>query len=111
MRRSLLAGRRLSNAPGAHSICDALLAPTPGEITFALCRRLLAGGFAVTDEEIRHAMAVAFEDYRLVVEPGGAAALAAVLGGKLDITGKTVLVIASGGNVDREVFAAALAAG
>jgi threonine dehydratase len=111
MRRSLELGRRVSNEPAARSICDALLAPTPGEITFALCQRLLAGGFAVSDAEIRRAMAVAFEDYRLVVEPGGAAALASILAGKFDITGKTVAVIASGGNVDRDVFAGALATG
>jgi threonine dehydratase len=108
MRRSLVAGERVANDPAARSICDALLAPMPGVITFALARRLLAGSIAVSDDEVRHAMRVAFEDYKLVLEPGGAAALAAVLSGKLDITGKTVAVVASGGNVDRAEFTVAL---
>jgi threonine dehydratase len=108
MRRSLAADRRVSNDPAARSICDALLAPMPGKMTFALARRLLAGGIAVSDDEVRRAMAIAFEDFKLVIEPGGAAALAAVISGKLDIKGKTVAVIASGGNVDRAAFAAAL---
>jgi threonine dehydratase len=108
LRRSLEAGQRVSNDPSARSICDALLAPTPGEITFALAQRLLAGSIAVTDDEVRQAMATAFSAYKLVLEPGGAAALAAVLSGKLAVAGKTVAVIASGGNVDPAVFTAAL---
>jgi threonine dehydratase len=111
LRRSLIAGERRANDPDARSICDALLAPTSGEITFALNRRLLAGGLAVSDDEVLRAMAVAFADLKLVVEPGGAAALAAVLSGKLDTKGKTVAVVASGGNVEREVFIKALAGG
>jgi len=108
-RRSLLAGERQSNDPKARSICDALLAPTPGILTFAINRRLLAGGFAVSDTEVQQAMAVAFAELKLVVEPGGAVALASVLAGKYPITGKTVAVVASGGNVDRETYTAALA--
>lgn len=108
-RRSLAAGERVSNDPAARSICDALLAPTPGILTFAINRRLLTGGFAVSDAEVRRAMATAFNDLKLVVEPGGAAALAAVLSGKFPLAGKTVAVTASGGNVDRETFATALA--
>jgi len=107
-RRSLEAGHRVANDPSARSICDALLAPTPGEITFALARRLLAGSIAVSDDEVRHAMAIAFSSYKLVLEPGGAAALAAVLSGKLAVAGKTVAIIASGGNVDPAVFTPAL---
>src|SRR5579883_2022468 len=108
-RRSLIAGERVSNDPGARSICDALLAPTPGVLTFAINRRLVTAGYAVSDVEVRRAMATAFSDLKLVVEPGGAAALTAVLSGKFPIAGKTVAVTASGGNVDRETFAAALA--
>lgn len=109
-RRSLAEGRRLENDPDARSICDALQAPQPGEITFAINRRLLAGGLAVSDEEVLAAMRVAFADYKLVVEPGGAAALAAALSGKLELKGKTVAVVASGGNVDAGTFAEALRA-
>lgn len=109
--RSLETGERIANDPMARSICDALLAPMPGELTFAVNRRLLAGGFAVSDEEVFRAMATAFSDYKLVVEPGGAAALAAVLSGKLDMRGMTIAVVASGGNVDRETFTRAIAAG
>ncbi len=108
MRRSLAAGERVTNDPAARSICDALLAPMPGSITFALARRLLAGSIAVSDDDVRHAMRVAFEDFKLVLEPGGAAALAAVLSGKIAIENKNVVVVASGGNVDRATFAAAL---
>jgi threonine dehydratase len=108
MRRSIESGARVVNDPAARSICDALLASTPGEITFALARRLLAGGVAVTDDDVRNAMAIAFSAYKLVLEPGGAAALAAVLSGKLAVTGKTVAIIASGGNVDPTLFATAL---
>ena len=109
LRRSLEAGRRVTNDPSARSICDALLAPTPGEITFALAQRLLAGSLAVSDDEVRQAMVIAFSAYKLVLEPSGAAALAAVLSGKLSIVGKTVAVVASGGNVDPAAFTAALA--
>lgn len=108
LRRSLEAGRRVTNDPSARSICDALLAPTPGKITFALAQRLLAGSLAVSDDEVRHAMAIAFSAYKLVLEPGGAAALAAALSGKLVVAGKTVAIVASGGNVDPAVFTAAL---
>ena len=106
--RSLAAGERLANAPGGKSFCDALLAPIPGELTFAINRRLVAGGLSVSDREVAAAMAVAFSELKLVVEPGGAVALAAVLSGKIPIKNRTVAVVASGGNVDRETFAAAL---
>ena len=109
--RSLAVGHRVANAPGAASFCDALLAPTPGAITFAINKALLAGAFAVSDREVAHAMAVAFADYKLVVEPGGAVALAAVLSGKYEIKGRNVAVVASGGNVDRETYIAALQQG
>lgn len=108
LRRSLEAGARVANDPSARSICDALLAPTPGKITFALAQRLLAGSIAVSDDEVRQAMATAFAAYKLVLEPGGAAAFAAILSGKLPVAGKTVAVVASGGNVDPAVFTAAL---
>src|SRR3954453_17146120 len=107
--RSLSAGERLSNAAGASSFCDALLAPMPGELTFAVNSTHLAGGFAVTDAEVAAAMAVARYHFKLVVEPGGAVALAAVLAGKIHAEGKTIAVVCSGGNVDPDVYAQALA--
>jgi threonine dehydratase len=104
-KRSLVSGKRESNSPDARSICDALLAPTPGELTFALNRTLLKGGLAVTDDEVRSAMRTVFVEFKLVVEPGGAVAIASVLSGKLPITGKTIIAVASGGNVDPLMYA------
>ncbi len=103
--RSLVAGERLSIDPSARSICDALLAPTPGEMTFEINRRLLSDGLAVSDDEVREAMRFAFRHLKLVVEPGGAVALAAVLAGRVDTSGMTTVVVLSGGNVDVELFA------
>jgi threonine dehydratase len=108
--RSLAAGERVPNDPGARSFCDALLAPMPGELTFPLQRRHLAGGLAVSDAEVARAMAAAFSHLKVVVEPGGAAALAAVLSGRFDARGRTVLVVLSGGNVDPGLFAEVLPA-
>lgn len=110
-RRSLAAGARLANDPAARSVCDALLVATPGELTFAVGRSLLAGGLAASDAEVLRAVAEAFAEFKLVIEPSGAVALAAVLAGKLDAAGKNVAIVASGGNVDREIFAKALAGG
>src|SRR5690242_20133353 len=109
LRRSLVEGKRVANAPGAKSICDSLLVATPGALTFPINRRLLKGSLAVSDDEVLAAMATAFADLKLVIEPGGAAALAAALSGKLDLKGRTVAVIASGGNVDPATFARVLA--
>ena len=108
-RRSLEAGRRIENPGGAASICDALLAPAPGAITFAINRRLLAGGLAVSDVEVAEAMRVAFAEFKLVLEPGGAVALAALLAGRVVLEGRTAVVVLSGGNVDPALFARILA--
>jgi threonine dehydratase len=107
-RRSLEAGARQMNAPAATSICDALLVSTPGELTFAINRRLLAGGLTVSDDEVRGAIAFAFRQLKLVLEPGGAIALAAVLSRKLALSGRTAAVMLSGGNVDPALFGAAI---
>ncbi len=109
--RSLAAGRRMSNSRRSRSICDALLADTPGEITFAINRELVSSGVAVSDAEVKAAMRFGFAQLKLVIEPGGAVALAAVLTGKLKTAGKTTVVVLSGGNVDVDVFAAAQEAG
>lgn len=103
--RSLKAGVRQSNARMSGSICDALLTPMPGELTFAINRPRLAGGLVVSEDEVRHAMRYAFEVLKLVIEPGGAVALAAVLAGKIATQGRVIGVIASGGNVDAGLFA------
>jgi threonine dehydratase len=104
-KRSLASGKRENNASEARSICDALLAPAPGELTFAINRTLLAGGLSVTDDEVRAAMRTVFVEFKLVVEPGGAVAVASVLAGKLPTAGKTIVAVASGGNVDPAMFA------
>lgn len=109
--RSLKGGTRVSNDVAAEpSICDALMAPMPGEITFAINAPRLAGGLAVTDAEIEAAMRFAFEEMKLVVEPGGAVELAAILTGKLDARDAAVAIVLSGGNADPALFARVIAA-
>src|SRR5436189_2541420 len=103
--RSFRSGQREKNAALSGTICDALMAQTPGELTFAINRELVGEGTAVSDAEVAAAVAFAFRELKLVVEPGGAAALAALLSGKIDVSGKTVVVVLSGGNVDPELFA------
>ncbi len=109
MARSMVSGRRETNTRTAGGLCDALLTPTPGELTFSINQSRVTGMLTVTDEEVLRAMAFAFRWLKLVVEPGGCVALAAVLAGKVDLKGQAVAVIASGGNVDPDVFARALA--
>jgi threonine dehydratase len=84
---------------GPHSICDGLMARRPGEAPFAAVRKAGVQGLAVPDNAVRHAMKIAFERMKLVLEPSGAASLAALLDGGVDVSGKTVVVIATGGNV------------
>jgi len=107
-RRSLAAGTLLANPPEARSICDALQSSPPGKITFAINRQLLAGILTVSDAEVETAMAMAFRHLRLVVEPGGAVALAAALAGRIALAGRTTAIVLSGGNVDAATFIAAL---
>jgi threonine dehydratase len=109
-RRSLEAGQRIANDGSGNGLCDSLLSRQPGALTFSINHPRLAGGVAVTEAEIFAAMRFAFEHLKLVVEPGGAVALAAVLAGKVEARGRTVGVVISGGNVDPGVFARALAA-
>jgi threonine dehydratase len=107
-RRSLAAGTLLRNPPEARSICDALQSSPPGRLTFALNRELIAGILTVSDVEVETAMAAAFRHLRLVVEPGGAVALAAALAGRIPVAGRTTAIVLSGGNVDAATFIAAL---
>lgn len=109
-RRSLEAGRRVPNQAPGSGLCDALLAKQPGALTFAINHRHLAGGVVVTEAEIFRAMRFAFEHLKIVTEPGGAVALAAVLAGKVAAKGGVIGVVVSGGNVDPAVFARALTA-
>ena len=103
--RSLARGARERNERLSGSICDALMSVTPGELTFEMARRSLAGGLAVTDEEAKAAVRFAFRELKLVVEPGGAVSLAAILAKKMDFAGKTVMAVLSGGNIDPALFA------
>jgi threonine dehydratase len=108
--RSLAGGERIANDGKGAMLCDALLSMRPGAMTFAVNQPRLKGGLVVTPEEVLRAMRFAFESLKIVVEPGGAVALAAVLAGKLPARGRTIGVVISGGNVDPAVFARALAA-
>jgi threonine dehydratase len=102
--QSLQSGRRVSVPTTQRSVCDALLVATPGKLTFDIMRKLVDAGLVVSDGEVRSAMRFAFRDLKLVVEPGGAAALAAVLAEKIDFEGKTTAVVLSGGNVDVDLY-------
>jgi threonine dehydratase len=102
--RSFKSGRRELNAALTGTICDALMARTPGELTFAINRRLVGEGVSATDQEVAAAVAFAFHELKLVVEPGGAVALAALMSNKIDIRGKIAVAVLSGGNVDAELF-------
>src|ERR1700728_4886633 len=103
--RSLRAGKREAHKAEGRTICDALMAAIPGEITFAINGKLLAQGVTATEAEVGAAVAFAFRELKLVVEPGGAVGLAALLAGHIDAKGKTVVIVLSGGNVDSDLYA------
>ena len=108
--RSFRSGQREKNPRMSGTICDALMTETPGVITWEINRKLIGEGVAASDEEVGRAVAFAFRELKLVVEPGGAIGLAALLAGKLDIKGKVVVAVLSGGNVDAELFNRLIAA-
>ena len=108
--RSFASGQREHNERLSGTICDALMSNTPGELTFPITRELIGQGLAASDAEVARAVRYAFEELKLVVEPGGAIGLAALLAGKLDVNGKVVVGVLSGGNVDAELFAKLIAA-
>ena len=108
VKRSLESGRIERNPSTTGSICDAIVTPSPGEITFPILKRYCGAGIAVSDEECLRAMVVAFTRLKLVVEPGGATALAAALYRATALSGDSVIVVISGGNVDPALYAEAL---
>ena len=107
--RSLAAGTHQRNARMDGSLCDAIVTPEPGRITFPILQRLAGPGLVVSDEQALHAMALAWQRLKIVLEPGGAVALAAALFLPDQVQGDAVICLASGGNVDRPVFERALA--
>jgi len=108
--RSFKSGKREVNPRMSGTICDALMTNTPGVITWEINRKLVGEGVSASDAEVGRAVAFAFRELKLVVEPGGAIGLAALLAGKLDIKGKVVAAVLSGGNVDAELFHRLIAA-
>ena len=106
--RSLEAGTRVTNERETDSIFDAIMTPTPGEITFPLLQKYCKGGLVVSENEALRAMALAFERLKIVIEPGGAVALAAALFHRDSIASDSVIVVASGGNVQADIFTRAL---
>jgi threonine dehydratase len=108
--RSFKSGKREANPRMSGTICDALMTNTPGVITWEINRKLVGEGVSASDAEVGRAVAFAFRELKLVVEPGGAIGLAALLAGKLDIEGKVVVAVLSGGNVDAELFHQLIAA-
>src|SRR5450631_1677358 len=103
--RSLRSGQREPHGGQGRTICDALMASIPGELTFAINSRLLTEGLVASDAEVAEAVGFAFRELKLVVEPGGAVGLAALLAGRIDGRGKNVVIVLSGGNVDADLFA------
>ncbi|PYG30537.1 threonine ammonia-lyase [Pelagimonas varians] len=106
--RSLISGQRERNAVEAGGLCDAILTPSPGEITFPILARLCGPGIVASEDEALRAMALAFRHLKVVAEPGGAIALACALFHSDKIESDTIIATISGGNVDPKVFEAAL---
>lgn len=107
-KRSLAAGQRLFNEPGAMSICDALLSPSTGDLTFSAMHAHKVTGVSVDDDQVRAAMAYAWRTLKLVLEPGGAVALAAILSGNVETKDQMIVAVLSGGNVDAALFNACI---
>ena len=107
-RRCLEAGKRLPDPTGRRAICDAIMTPTSGKMTFAINRDLLTGGVTATDAEVRDAMRFACEHFKIVTEPGAVVGLAAILNGQVPIAGRTVVTVVTGGHIDAARFATLL---
>jgi threo-3-hydroxy-L-aspartate ammonia-lyase len=106
--RSLEAGHRFAHEQGRSSICDAIMTPTAGELTFSIDRDLLADGVTANDANVRKAMRFGYDLARIGTEPGAAVGLAAILSGQASIAGRTVATVITGGNIDIARFAALL---
>ena len=102
--KSIACGKRVRNLPNKKSICDALLAEKPGNITFNINKINLTSGVSVSDDEALIAMNTAYKHFKIVLEPGGAVALAAILAGKIKTEDKVIGIICSGGNIDKSTF-------
>ena len=107
-KKSFEAGRRIANKKGQKTICDAIMTDIPGELTFSINKEKLSGVLTVSDEEVEHAVAFAFKEYKAVIEPGAAVGLAAILANKIDIENQHIGIIATGGNVEHKTFCNAL---
>ena len=103
-KKSLKSRKILSNEKGHQSICDAIITPQPGNVTFPINLKNLEGGLVVTDEEVKNAIKFLSEHLKIIVEPGGAVAATATLTEKINVKNKTVVVMISGGNIDLEMF-------
>lgn len=109
VKRSLETGERQRNAALTGSICDAILTPEPGELTFPILKQHAGPGLLVSDEEALEAVGLAYRHLKIVVEPGGAVALAAAMFRSDEVPGDAVIAVASGGNVDSALFSKAIA--
>ena len=103
-RKSLDAGKRIANPKGQRTICDSIMTPIPNEHTFEINRKLLAGGLTATDEDVRKALRYAFDVFKIVLEPGAAVGIAAILNGQIDIKDKTIAVFTTGANIDAKRY-------
>ncbi len=101
---SLLENRIIENKKNVFSICDSLLAPNPGKITFPINKKILSGGLSVSDEEVKETIIQLAEKLKIVVEPGGAVAAAALFNAKLEFENKNIVILISGGNIDYSFF-------
>ena len=103
-KKSLNIGKILANEKGHQSICDAIITPQPGNLTFPINLKTLEDGLVVNDEEVKSTIKILAEHLKIIVEPGGAVAATAALKEKIDLNNKTVVVMISGGNIDLEMF-------
>ena len=103
-KNSLFNKKITANKPGFQSICDAIITPQPGQLTFPINLKTLSGGIVVEDQEVKNSIKILAEHLKIVVEPGGAVAATAALSKKIDLKNKIVVVMISGGNIDLDIF-------